>query len=75
MEPMIEKLLGPVMVLMRISAFFLILPVFGWRTIPVRIKAAVTIIITIFFSMLIDFNLNASQISVLEAILRSYNRE
>lgn len=66
---MIEKLLGFAMVLTRISAFFLVLPVFGWRNIPVRIKVAVTFMMAIFFSMIVDSPLNPKHISVLEAIL------
>ncbi|MHC4587642.1 MAG: flagellar biosynthetic protein FliR, partial [Planctomycetota bacterium] len=51
MTLMVEKLLGFVMVLTRISAFFMVLPVFGWRTIPVRIKVGLTILLAIFFSV------------------------
>lgn len=65
----IEKLLGFVMILTRLSAFFLILPVFGWTTIPVRIKAAMSIIVSIFFSMLVPFGLNSAQVSLPGAIL------
>lgn len=69
MEPVIEKLLGFVMVLTRTSAFFLVLPVFGWKSIPVRIKVAMTILISIFFSMITQLPFAAKQVSVLEAIL------
>ena len=69
MELMIEKLLGFVMVLTRISAFFIVLPVFGWRSIPVRIKVAITVLLTIFFSMITPISVDAGQISSLKAIL------
>jgi len=69
MEPVLEKLLGFAMVLTRLSAFFLVLPVFGWKSIPVRIKVAMTILISIFFSMITQLPLAARQVSVLEAIL------
>ncbi len=69
MELMIEKLLGFVMVLTRISAFFLVVPVFSWKTIPVRVKVAMTILLSLFFAMITPFNLNPKQISTLEAIL------
>ncbi|MHC4616150.1 MAG: flagellar biosynthetic protein FliR [Planctomycetota bacterium] len=69
MDLIIEKLLSFVMVLTRISAFFLVLPVFGWRTIPVRIKVAVTVLLAVFFSMITQSPLDAGQVSVLEAIL------
>jgi flagellar biosynthetic protein FliR len=45
-----EKLLGFVMVLTRISAFFLLVPVFGWKLLPVVIKVAVAMLLAIFFS-------------------------
>jgi flagellar biosynthetic protein FliR len=69
MALMIEKLLGFVMVLTRISAFFMVLPVFGWKSIPVRIKVAITVLLTIFFSMIIPVSVNTGQISSLKAIL------
>ncbi len=45
-----EKLLGFVMVLTRISVFFLLIPVFGWKILPVSIKVAVAMLLAIFFS-------------------------
>ncbi len=65
----IEKLLGFVMVLTRISAFFLVIPVFSWKSIPVRIKVAVALLITIFFSMITPPVIDSKQVSLLEAIL------
>ena len=67
MELMIEKLLGFVMVLTRISAFFLVLPIFGWKSIPVRVKVATTVLLAIFFSMIIPLPIDTRQISALEA--------
>ncbi len=69
MELMFEKLLGFVMVLTRISAFFLVLPVFSWRSIPVRIKAAIVILISIFFSMITPLGIEPKEVSIIEAIL------
>jgi flagellar biosynthetic protein FliR len=66
---MVEKLLGFVLVLTRISAFFLVLPVFGWRTIPVRIKVGLTVLLAIFFSVLAPLAIGTKRVSVLEAIL------
>jgi flagellar biosynthetic protein FliR len=65
----VEKLLGFVMVLTRISAFFLVLPVFGWRTIPVRIKVGLTVLLAIFFSVISPLVIEPNRVSVLEAIL------
>jgi flagellar biosynthetic protein FliR len=70
MELMPEKLLGFIMVLTRISAFFLLLPVFGWKTIPVRVKVAVTVLMAIFFSIITPvFPRESKNEGLLEAIL------
>jgi flagellar biosynthetic protein FliR len=69
MELMIEKLLGFVMVLTRISAFFLVIPVFGWKTIPVRIKVSIALVITVFFTMITATAGDPKQVCILEAIL------
>jgi flagellar biosynthetic protein FliR len=42
-------LLGFALILTRISAFFVVLPVFGWKTIPVQIKVAATVLLSLFF--------------------------
>ena len=68
MELMIEKLLGFVLVLTRLSAFFLVAPVFSWKTIPVRVKAAIVLLLSIFFVMINPVSLNTTGISVPEAI-------
>jgi len=69
MDLMIEKLLGFVLVLTRLSAFFLILPVFGWVIIPVRIKIAMTFLMSIFFSTIIPLAIDSTQVNFIEAIL------
>ncbi|TSA55339.1 MAG: flagellar biosynthetic protein FliR [Planctomycetaceae bacterium] len=69
MALMIEKLLGFVMVLTRISAFFMVLPVFGWQSIPARIKVAMTVLLAIFFSTIIPVPVLAGRVSTAEAVL------
>lgn len=69
MDFMITKLLGFVLVLTRISTLFLVVPVFSWKTIPVRIKVAIVLLISVFFSMVVPSAVNFKQISWLEAIL------
>jgi len=66
---MFEELLAFAMVLTRISAFFLVLPVFGWKSIPVRVKVASTVLVAIFFSVITPSAIQPEGISVLEAIL------
>jgi flagellar biosynthetic protein FliR len=69
MELIVEKLFGFFMVLTRISAFFLILPIFGWQSIPVRIKVALVVLVTIFFSMITPVSVELKRASVVEAVL------
>ena len=66
---MFEKLLAFAMVLTRISAFFLVLPVFGWKSIPVRIKVALIVLLAVFFSVVTPLATEPEGVSVLEAIL------
>jgi flagellar biosynthetic protein FliR len=70
MELIINKLLGFIMVLTRISAFFMLLPLFSWKAIPVRIKATATLFLAIFFSIIEPTAINPKKVSFfLEAIL------
>ncbi|MHC4285037.1 MAG: flagellar biosynthetic protein FliR, partial [Planctomycetota bacterium] len=69
MTLMVEKLLGFVMVLTRISAFFMVLPVFGWKSIPVRIKVGLTVLLAVFFSVVSPLAIDPNGVSVLKAIL------
>lgn len=69
MELMITKLLGFVLVLTRMSAFFLVVPVFSWKTIPVRVKVAMVLLLSVFFSMAAPSAIDSAQTSSLEAIL------
>jgi len=69
MSLMIEKLLGFVMVLTRISAFFLVLPIFGWQNIPINVKVAFAFLLAIFFSMIVPVGIDPKEVSLPEAIL------
>jgi flagellar biosynthetic protein FliR len=69
MELATEKLLGFVMVLTRISAFFMAAPVFNWNTIPLRVKLAFVLLITFFFSMIKPSGVSPDGVRMLEAIL------
>jgi len=73
MELMTEKLLGFVMVLTRVSAFFLVVPVFSWRSIPIRVKGAMVILISIFFAMIAPSAVQSPNISLMEVILLIVN--
>ncbi len=47
----------------------MVLPVFGWRTIPVRVKVGLTVLLAIFFSVITPLVVVPNRVSVLEAIL------
>lgn len=64
-----EKLVGFFMVLMRISAFFMVIPVFSWPSIPARIKVTLTLLLAAFFSMVTSVPPAAKQASVPQTIL------
>jgi flagellar biosynthetic protein FliR len=66
---MLEELLGFAMVLTRISAFFLLVPVFSWKVIPVQIKVAATVMMAIFFSIITPLAVDPRQISIWQAVL------
>lgn len=69
MDFMIEKLLGFFMILTRVSSFFLILPFFSWKTIPVRVKVALAFLLSVFFTMITPINFDCSQVRPLQAVL------
>jgi flagellar biosynthetic protein FliR len=66
---MLEKLLGFALVLTRLSAFFLVLPVFGWTNVPVRVRVAVTVLLALFFTYIVPFAVNGDQVTTVEAVL------
>lgn len=72
MDIVTEKLFCFAMVLTRISAFFLVLPVFGWRSIPVRVKVAMTVLMAVFF-MMTQPAVKGGPVSALETILLMAN--
>ncbi len=69
MDFMITKLLGFMMVLTRVSSFFIILPFFSWKTIPVRVKVALAFLLSVFFTMITPINFDCSQVKPLQAVL------
>lgn len=69
MELVITELLGFVLVLTRMSAFFLVTPFFSGKTIPVRIRVAIVLLISVFFSTIVPSAINSKHVSVLEAML------
>lgn len=70
---MIESLVGFGLILTRLSAFFLVLPIFGWRILPVRIKMALVLLLTIFFGRLFPFSMDPHPLSTVRLILMMIN--
>jgi flagellar biosynthetic protein FliR len=69
MNPVTEKLLIFAMVLTRISALVLVVPVFSWESISVRIKAATILLLSIFFFMIKAPRISVASYSPLQLIL------
>jgi flagellar biosynthetic protein FliR len=69
MDPIAEKLLAFAMVLTRVSALVLVVPVFSWQSISVRIKAATVLLLTIFFFMVKPPQVSIASDSALQVIL------
>ena len=66
---MFELLFGFTLILTRISAFFLVLPVFGWQAIPLRIKVALTVFLSVFFTFITPLGLDPTNVSTVQAVL------
>jgi flagellar biosynthetic protein FliR len=66
---MFEELFGFALTLTRVSAFFVVLPVFGWNAIPVRVKAAATVLLSLFFYCVTPLAIDSAEVSTLAAVL------
>ena len=53
MDAVTERLIGFVMILTRLSAFFLVVPIFGSKGIPNTIKVTILVVLAAFFSITI----------------------
>jgi flagellar biosynthetic protein FliR len=62
-------LLGFALVLTRISSFLLVLPVFGSKGLPVQIKAAVAVFLSLFFCSTAPLGVDPARIGILQAIV------
>jgi len=62
-------LLGFALVLTRVSSFLLVLPVFGSRGIPLQIKAAVAVFLSLFFCTTTPLGLDPAGVSTMMAIV------
>jgi flagellar biosynthetic protein FliR len=62
-------LLGFALVLTRVSIFLLVLPVFGSTAIPVRIKGAAAVLLSLFFCTTVRLGIDPAGVSTLGAIV------
>lgn len=67
MDVWVKLLLPFALLLGRISAFFAVLPLFSWRALPMRIRAAMALMVTIFFAIITPRPALADSISPLAA--------
>ena len=57
METWTQLFLPFALLLARISGFFAVLPIFSWRALPVRVRAGMALLVTVFFAMVIPVDL------------------
>jgi flagellar biosynthetic protein FliR len=62
-------LLGFALVLTRVSGFLLVLPVFGSRLLPIQIKAAAAVLLSLFFCTTVPLGIDPARISTLGALV------
>jgi flagellar biosynthetic protein FliR len=73
MELIIPTLLGFVLVLTRVSAFFVTIPIFSWPSIPASVKITMALLVTIFFATITPFPLHAEEINTMQAVILIVN--
>ena len=73
MELLAGKMLGFILVLTRIGAFFGASPVFSWQAIPLKVKLALAILASIFFSSLMSYPVGSEDISLMSTGLLMAN--
>ena len=73
MDMLAGKILGFLLVMTRVGAFFSVSPVFSWQAIPVQIKVSVAIIISIFFSVINVCPLNSEDVGAIQVCLMMAN--
>jgi flagellar biosynthesis protein FliR len=66
---MVERLVIFFAILTRVSAFFLILPVFGWQILPVRFKMVLTVLLSVFFCAVVPVRIDVESLRPLHIIL------
>ncbi len=73
MDPVIARLAAFALVLTRISACFMVMPIFGSRSIPARVKVAAVVLLSMFFAMLNRPAVNLEALGALQVGLLLFN--
>jgi len=63
------KMLGFVLVMTRIGAFFATAPVFSWKSIPVKVKLVTALLLSVFFASNTSYLIKGEDTFVLEAAI------
>jgi len=63
-DAMPPALLGLILILTRTSSFILVLPVFGWQTIPLHIKVIIATLLSVFFCICKPLAVDPTEISL-----------
>jgi len=53
MEPWVRLLLPFALVFARTTAFFSVLPLLSWRTVPMRVRAGIAVMVSVFFAIIL----------------------
>jgi flagellar biosynthetic protein FliR len=69
MELPAGAILGFVLILTRIGAFFAASPLFSWQAIPIQSKVTIALILAAFFAAITPFPAPAASLNVVEALL------
>lgn len=73
MEFLSAKLVGFMLVMTRVSAFFIFAPVLSWSMVPVRIKTGVILLLSIFFWTIRPSALGGVSLSPIEVLIMMFN--
>ena len=69
MDVWIALFLPFALLLARIAAFFTVLPLFSWRALPMRLRASLAILTTVFFAMVRPVPIDAAQVGWMQTAL------
>jgi flagellar biosynthetic protein FliR len=69
MDLLTGKILGFILVVTRIGAFFAVSPVFSWKAIPMRTRMAVVVLVSLFFAAINTCPVKSSDIQFIQVVL------